>query len=77
MCANIFGGAKAPKATAVAPTAQQVTKDEVKNVDKEEALRKRRSKGFDSTTLSNDRISQTILGSVGQATEAFKKTLGG
>lgn len=68
MC-GLFGGST-PKTTQVAPTAQQVTKDELSSVDKDAALKERKRAGYSSTVLSKDR---TILGNVGNQ---LKKALG-
>jgi hypothetical protein len=76
MCGSLFGGAKAPKQTPVAPPTQQVVRDELRSVDKVAADKERRRSGYNSTLLSNDRVNPTILGALNQVTGAMKKKTG-
>lgn len=76
MCGNPFKSP--PKATPVAPPAQQVAISP-ENTDKQAANKERRRAGYGSTVLSDDR---TILGSLGQGAvgggaSGSKRSLGG
>lgn len=70
MCGGLLGGGT-PKATKVAPAAQQVVSSP-ENTDKQAVKSERRRAGYKSTMLSDDR---TILGASGQV--GAKNSLGG
>ena len=58
MCANLFGGSKAPKVEKVAPAPQAVTgaeTDAMADRAAEEAERQRKRRGYNATRVAEDR----------------------